>query len=608
MSGGDPVIWRAVVPDPNIHEELPEKQLSKQLAVAVREIQWSYAFFWSTSTRQPGVLEWSEGCYNGEIKTRKTTQSTEPDPDQVGLRRSKQLRELYESLLSGDSNQQTRRPSASLSPEDLTEAEWYYLLCMSFTFSTGQGYTVVCIPVMGGVLELGTTEFILEDPALIKQITSFFHQLPNPVWSEQATSTPQVAENDEDMLCPVLDHERDNSMLLEDQKQINICQTHLSVSAEQTDSVQYKFGGEHVGSSRDRSNDCWPIQLLEDLFGIDSLDGISQTQNWQFIGDDEDEDEFSNGLHGSLNSNERVSMSFVNAQRVASSTVGERTTRNQMLMSLDLDGHDPHHAKTIANILQTPKHAKPDSCFPRVSDRSSFINWRRSMNTPKPCARAPQELLKKIFMDRAWLGGGHQLKRRVKNGLPEKIWRPEGGARASHVLSERKRREKLNEKFLVLRSLIPSVSKVDKASVLGDTIEYLKDLERRVQKLESCRGSVERRKHFDVAERTTGNEEIMNGKRKACDVDEAETEHHCSVSKDGPIHVTVTMKETEVSIELRCPWREHLLFEIIGSMSNLRLDPLSVQSSTVDGMLALTLESKVWMHHPKSPLADCLLC
>ncbi|RRT43929.1 hypothetical protein B296_00029365 [Ensete ventricosum] len=402
---------------------------------------------------------------------------------------------------------------------------------------------------------------ILEDPALVKQIASFFHQLPNPVCS------------DEDMLHPVLDNDRNRSVFSEDRKQINICQTHLYASAEQKESVQCKVGEHVVGSSPDSSNDCCPIQQLEDSFGFDWLDGISQTQNWQFIGDHE----FSNALHGSLDTNERVSMSFVNAQRVVSCTVGERSI-NQMLMSPDLDGHDPHHAKTIASILRNSKHAKPGSCFPRVSHRSSFADWRKSMNTPKPCAREPQELLKKILMDRAWLSGGHQLK-----GLPETIWRPEGGARASHVLSQRKRREKLTEKFLVLRSLVPSVSK----------------------ELESCRESVERRKHFDGAERTSGDKEIVNGKRKVCDVHEAETEHHSAVSRDGPTtHVTVTVKEKEVSIEMRCPWREHLLFEIIGSMSNLHLDPLSVQSSTVDGMLALTLESKVWMH-PKSPLADC---
>lgn len=44
-----------------------------------------------------------------------------------------------------------------------------------------------------------------------------------------------------------------------------------------------------------------------------------------------------------------------------------------------------------------------------------------------------------------------------------------------------------NEKFLVLKSMVPpSVSKVDKATILGDTIEYLKELEGRVGELESC--------------------------------------------------------------------------------------------------------------------------
>ncbi|MED6226772.1 endoglucanase 3, partial [Stylosanthes scabra] len=32
------------------------------------------AIFWSTSSTQPGVLSWGEGYYNGDIKTRKTSQ------------------------------------------------------------------------------------------------------------------------------------------------------------------------------------------------------------------------------------------------------------------------------------------------------------------------------------------------------------------------------------------------------------------------------------------------------------------------------------------------------------------------------------------------------
>ena len=88
------------------------------------------------------TLEWGEGYYNGDIKTRKTILAMEMSNDQMSCQRSDQLRELYASLLAGaggDTNHHARRPSAALSPEDLTNAEWYYLICMSFIFDIGQG-------------------------------------------------------------------------------------------------------------------------------------------------------------------------------------------------------------------------------------------------------------------------------------------------------------------------------------------------------------------------------------------------------------------------------------------------------------------------------------
>ncbi|GAV85823.1 bHLH-MYC_N domain-containing protein [Cephalotus follicularis] len=85
------------------------------------------------------VLEWGDGYYNGDIKTRKTVQSMEINAYQLVLQRCKQLRELYESLSVGESSPQARRRSISLSPEDLSDKEWYYLVCMSFMFNNSQG-------------------------------------------------------------------------------------------------------------------------------------------------------------------------------------------------------------------------------------------------------------------------------------------------------------------------------------------------------------------------------------------------------------------------------------------------------------------------------------
>ncbi|KAL5096977.1 hypothetical protein RYX36_001304, partial [Vicia faba] len=77
--------------------------------------------------------------YNGAIKTRKTVQPMEVSAEEASLQRSQQLRELYESLSAGETNPPTRRPCASLSPEDLTESEWFYLMCVSFSFPPGVG-------------------------------------------------------------------------------------------------------------------------------------------------------------------------------------------------------------------------------------------------------------------------------------------------------------------------------------------------------------------------------------------------------------------------------------------------------------------------------------
>ncbi|XP_042381213.1 transcription factor PIF3-like isoform X2 [Zingiber officinale] len=50
-----------------------------------------------------------------------------------------------------------------------------------------------------------------------------------------------------------------------------------------------------------------------------------------------------------------------------------------------------------------------------------------------------------------------------------------------HNLSEKRRRSRINEKMKALQSLIPNSSKTDKASMLDEAIEYLKQLQLQVQ-------------------------------------------------------------------------------------------------------------------------------
>lgn len=52
-----------------------------------------------------------------------------------------------------------------------------------------------------------------------------------------------------------------------------------------------------------------------------------------------------------------------------------------------------------------------------------------------------------------------------------------------HMISERRRREKINESFQALRSLLPQGTKKDKASVLRTTKEYLNSLKTQLDEL-----------------------------------------------------------------------------------------------------------------------------
>ncbi|KAL0458273.1 UNVERIFIED_CONTAM: Transcription factor MTB3 [Sesamum latifolium] len=60
----------------------------------------------------------------------------------------------------------------------------------------------------------------------------------------------------------------------------------------------------------------------------------------------------------------------------------------------------------------------------------------------------------------------------------------------NHVEAERQRREKLNQRFYALRAVVPNISKMDKASLLGDAIAYITDLQTKIRMLETEEGFV----------------------------------------------------------------------------------------------------------------------
>ncbi|KAL8515892.1 hypothetical protein ACS0TY_014551 [Phlomoides rotata] len=57
--------------------------------------------------------------------------------------------------------------------------------------------------------------------------------------------------------------------------------------------------------------------------------------------------------------------------------------------------------------------------------------------------------------------------------------------RSRTLISERQRRGRMKEKLYALRSLVPNITKMDKASIIGDAVLYVQDLQLQAKKLKS---------------------------------------------------------------------------------------------------------------------------
>ncbi|CAN6229166.1 unnamed protein product [Urochloa humidicola] len=165
----------------------------------------------------------------------------------------------------------------------------------------------------------------------------------------------------------------------------------------------------------------------------------------------------------------------------------------------------------------------------------------------------------------------------------------------NHVMSERKRREKINELFLVLKSLVPSIHKVDKASVLAETIAYLKELQRRVQELECSKEPIISRQSETTRVTRRHGDEIVRKKvsagtkRKGSELGGGMQKE---LSKDGASNVIVTVSEKDVLLEVQCRWEELLMTRVFDAIKSLHLDVLSVQASAPDGFMGLKIRAQ----------------
>ncbi|XP_037474077.1 transcription factor BHLH42-like [Triticum dicoccoides] len=620
-------------------------EVHRSLQAVAQGLRWTYAILWQLCPDQ-GALVWTEGHYNGAIKTRKTVQpavaqAQAPAAEAADQARSRQLRELFDSLAreaaaGGGTGfrdvhgcaQEARRPSAALAPEDLTETEWFYLMSASYSFPPGVGLpgrafargghvwlsranevdskafsrailarsagikTVVCIPIVDGVLEIGTTEKVEEEMGLVQYAMAIFmdqqetHMIPSICHSNQTSHIDQQSlQTHTGQTKPEpnkFDPEYEDDEMEYDEDEIDAgC---ASGSETNTGWDYCRHGPPNITSNDDhathnagRSSELMQVEMSERV-----RDGCSSNLG--------DEIQMlmvcQNGTsdHSNLHVQDEP-WHFLYEELCSGYPQSSAAGEDQAM------AENAHYAHTVSLILhRNNARRQADGLNTRsylaVSHRSSFSRWDAGIHGRTVAeGTTRQKMLKSVllFFNAACNKPPGDLILRCD----------EAGARrevdfgASHVMQERKRREKLNERFIILRSLVPFVTKMDKASILGDTIEYVKQLTKRIQDLES----------------STVRGAAMPKEKRALLTGKEGPSSSSGSSSSAPVatDVQVSIIESDALLELRCPDRRGLLVTIMQALQEqLRLEVTSVQASSDHGVLLAEMRAKVREVHGRS--------
>ncbi|CAK9875453.1 unnamed protein product [Sphagnum jensenii] len=428
--------------------ELSETVLLRRLHSLVEEssLNWTYGIFWQLSTSATGelLLGWGDGYYKGpketEMNERKLMDENNWEEDQQ-LRR-KVLRELQALVCNSEDDVS----------DNVTDTEWFYLVSMSYSFPQGVGIpgqalatgqhvwlveankapehistrghlakTILCVPTRNGVVELGSTDLISENRDVVQQVTLVFDELTWGVGEAQTMSQ-----------CLLRDGET------------KFQQQHASGrSLTATSGPTTNFGPLNTGLGQAKEHDInYESSISPQQNRKPDLNGVSIT-----VGPTQS----ARVMEPVQQENGKV----LHARGDFAKGVGEKKPEPIFKMK-----NQEQHTKTIGLPVSSNLHSSSDHREWNNVESGGAVSFKGN-------------------------GVEHSLSPDPK--LPRKRGRKPANNREeplNHVEAERQRREKLNQRFYALRAVVPNVSKMDKASLLGDAITYINELQSKLEEVE----------------------------------------------------------------------------------------------------------------------------
>ncbi|XP_057832421.1 transcription factor ABORTED MICROSPORES isoform X2 [Cryptomeria japonica] len=162
---------------------------------------------------------------------------------------------------------------------------------------------------------------------------------------------------------------------------------------------------------------------------------------------------------------------------------------------------------------------------------------------------------------------------------------------SKNLVAERKRRKKLNERLYALRALVPKITKMDRASILGDAIDYIKQLQQQVKELQ------EELNEMDMQAANPSSPNFENGVQQTI---EEETLARCSAKSDvtkptvnepteemvHTMQIDVSQVDTHVfNLRIFSEKRDGGFVRLMQAMDRLGLDILNANITSFRGLV-----------------------